>query len=98
MENGLWANCVSHVAVSSCLRGWSARSFVCARCRLKADVQITVLQLTRGKFQEMNLADKLEFKHRVAVAGGGGHSVVNRNARHPPSCIIAPSGGKATAV
>jgi len=46
-----------------------------------ADVEITVLQLTRGKFQEMNLADKLEFKHRVAVAGGGGGAVVTQ----PPS-------------
>jgi len=49
---------------------------------ITANKEITILKITRAKFQEMQLADKLEFKHRVAVAGmgGGGEAVI-----FPPS-------------
>jgi CRP-like cAMP-binding protein len=48
---------------------------------ITAEGQIVVLKITRAKFQEMKLADKLEFKHRVAVAGAGGGPTVT----YPPS-------------
>jgi len=44
---------------------------------ITADTEITVLKMTRAQFQELKLAEKLEFKHRKAVAGQVG-SVVTK--------------------
>jgi len=48
---------------------------------ITADIKLSTFKITRAKFQELGLPDKLQFAKRLAVAGGNAHGAVAK----PPS-------------